>query len=565
MQKLSRLSVVCVVLAASSPLSAEAPKSPTAPQGHENSVAVGTPVRYSLPKDGPLPKTYRVTLAAAPRNDPDFVVATFVAGGARTVTAENGGQFTDLWDGLDDNGLPVPPGEYVVKGVWMPAMAWKIDGQPHTLIPRYRVGAGDSWSPDPTDDARFPWVFGHVFGYMNDVAVGPNGKAGFLGNYIENAWNPFLVDLNKPIGYDQVVRKFDSGGTAGGPCVACNGEQVWYAGGVGPPFLYRGDRGMGTDVNENGARGVKLPAVPASLVAHRDAAIGRTRIYAALPTPADVVLVLDGDSGETLARVKLQAPKAVAVADAPSGLYLWVLHQAASGKWEVVKTALKDGLPSGEWAEQFALTDIIPGGCAVTPGGRFYVTDAAANQLYELDGKGAIVRKFGRAAKQTPGKYDSHVFMTPTKAATWRDGAGKDRILVVEAAGPGRVSEWSSDGELIRQWFFNSPAETGYCADPADPGAVYCPTATGTGMVRYRCDYATGTWAVDAVWPDIAVPGQGPDGGRQYPRIINHPRGKFLAFAGGANGGFGFNLYRQDGLDWKPAAGLVVDAGSHEG
>src|SRR5579875_2611162 len=63
----------------------------------------GTPITYQLPTEGPLPRTYRVTLAITDPKNPDWIVSQFVTGAVRTVTAENQGKFTEYWNGLDDN------------------------------------------------------------------------------------------------------------------------------------------------------------------------------------------------------------------------------------------------------------------------------------------------------------------------------------------------------------------------------------------------------------------------------------------------------------------------------
>lgn len=74
----------------------------------QRTAAAGVPVSYRLPTTGPLPQTYRVTLAIVGPKDPDWIISQFAAGVTRTVTAENGGKFSELWDGLDDNFMPVP-------------------------------------------------------------------------------------------------------------------------------------------------------------------------------------------------------------------------------------------------------------------------------------------------------------------------------------------------------------------------------------------------------------------------------------------------------------------------
>src|SRR5689334_2512568 len=72
--------------------------------------STGVPVSYQLPNTPG--ETYRVTLAVVDPKNPDWIVSQFAAGVARTVTKENGGKFAETWDGLDDNFMPVPPGEY---------------------------------------------------------------------------------------------------------------------------------------------------------------------------------------------------------------------------------------------------------------------------------------------------------------------------------------------------------------------------------------------------------------------------------------------------------------------
>src|SRR4051812_6329934 len=56
-------------------------------------LARAVPVAYQLPTDGPLPKTYRVTLAIVEAKNPNWIVSQFSCGVVRTVTAENKGKF----------------------------------------------------------------------------------------------------------------------------------------------------------------------------------------------------------------------------------------------------------------------------------------------------------------------------------------------------------------------------------------------------------------------------------------------------------------------------------------
>src|ERR1035438_1125843 len=92
--------------------------------GQAAAAAPGVEVHYQLPTDGPLPQTYRVTLAITDARRPEAILSQFVCGQPCTVTTANGGRFTALWDGLDDNFMPLPAGRYGVKGLYMPARQW---------------------------------------------------------------------------------------------------------------------------------------------------------------------------------------------------------------------------------------------------------------------------------------------------------------------------------------------------------------------------------------------------------------------------------------------------------
>ena len=175
----------------------------------------GVPVSYELPNNGPLPQTYRVTLAIVDAKNPAWVISQFTAGVVRTVTAENGGKFTETWNGLDDNFMPAPPGTYALKGIYMPAAKWAVDGEYHSITPRY-ITSADAWRAKP-GEAKPPIVVGDpVNSPLGDVDVGANGVGVFCYQYLENARNFYHADFNQPISYDQASPGFNSGGAAGG-------------------------------------------------------------------------------------------------------------------------------------------------------------------------------------------------------------------------------------------------------------------------------------------------------------------------------------------------------------
>ena len=78
--------------------------------------------------------------------------------------------------------------------------------------------------------------------HIMDVDVGANGIAVFYYGYLEIVANNVQVDLKKPIGYEQLLRTYNSGGAGGGPCTCTDGESIWgFSTDGGPKYVYRAD------------------------------------------------------------------------------------------------------------------------------------------------------------------------------------------------------------------------------------------------------------------------------------------------------------------------------------
>jgi len=497
--------ILAILLVAAS-LHAQQPPSPNA----------GAPVSYQLPKDGPLPRTYRVTLAIVDTKNPDWIVSQFVSGGARTVTAENGGKFTDNWDGLDDNFMPVPPGTYAVKGIYMPARQWPVDQEWHAITPQF-IGGASSWMP-PENDWQKPEPFGGdpVGAPFRDVAVGPNGIAVFYYQYLENGLNNPMFDLKKPAGYGQFLRAFNSGGAGGGSSVATDGETVWaFSTDGGPKYVYRADgKSFGKAEGANRPNSYLPDGWVTAMAAWRDGKAGKSYVYVAQrgkiestgkkryaeseTEEVNKITVHDGDDGKVLASLPLARPRGLAVqADT-----LYALYADGTG-FAVSAGKIASGVP-GAWQPVFRVPEKIqPADLEVDGHGRFYLSDSAANKVFQLDRTGKVLRTYGRLDAQKPGTYDRETFIAPAKLATWTDPQGEDRLIVVENGGPNRASEWSADGKLIREFMnLQTHANDGYGFDPEHPEQVYLPGQQGW-LTRFHVDYKTHEWTIEAVWPGL--------------------------------------------------------------
>lgn len=534
----------------------------------------GVPIRYDLPSLDSESSTYLVTLAIVDKKNPDWIISTFVSGQPRTVTPENKGRFTEIWNGLDDNFMPVPPGDYGVKGIYAPARKWEVDGEWHAITPKFAGGASP-WLPSPDNPkGQIPFGGDPVNSPMRDVDVAPNGVAVFYYQYLENGRNCPMIDLNKPNGPDQFIRAFNSGGAGGGQCAATDGEMVWASStDGGPKFVYRADgKSFGESPGANRRNAYlaegSVTAMAAArnttatktyvYVAQRGKMVGetsgegkkhKTRYYESDQDFVNKITVHDGDDGKIVATIPMAYPTAIMI----QGDRLFGLSKEGQS-YQIKELPIKDGLPAGDWQTVLQVpASITPADLQVDSRGRFYLSDEKANKVYQLDPKGKITRTFGHLDAQKPGTYDSNTFMAPSKLAVWKNGDGQDRLLVVENEGPNRVSEWDADsGNLIREFMtYQTKANNGYAIDPADASLIYLP-GHGDWLTRFKIDYDAHTWKVDAVWPNVEA---------------SQRKGLDKPVAIRANGNFylaseqNLSVYRLAGDRWLRSAGIVQKEG----
>jgi hypothetical protein len=526
---------------------------------------IGVPITYELPTTGELPQTYRVTLAIVDAKNPDWLISQFAAGIVRTVTKENQGKFTELWNGLDDNFMPVPPGDYGVKGIYMPAKKWAPDGEFHSVTPRFFTEAS-AWRAKPGEN-KPPVITGDpVNSPIGDVDVGADGMGVFCYVYLENSRNYYMADFNRPIDYEQVTASYNSGGAAGGRTIATDGITAWCRENEG--FIFRTDGKKFGDADATYRRGVYQPeGFVTSMAAFRNAAAEKSFVYIGMRGKLDregkeyspdesktefvnKLVVLDGDSAETLAEHKINQPAAVV---ARWGDKLWVLHKDTQDGDVVSSAELKSGLPTGEFKPELNLPgNIAPNDLEVDSHDRLYLADAKANKVYQFNAQGKLTHTFGRLAVQEPGTYDEDTFMSPGKLSCYRNEAGHDRLIVVETAGVDRVSEWDPEtGKLLRTWLSaQTYANAGYAVDPKQPDRIYM-QGHGGWLTQFKIDNETGAWNVAAVWPNVCT-GRFEHHHNGFPRLFYRGETRYLAFSRG------HFIYREAGNRWLASAAILT-------
>ena len=528
--------------------------------------AQGAIVHYQLPTDGPLPRTYLVTLAVTDPKNPKWVVSNFTSGAVRTVTAENQGRFTEGWNGLDDNYMPVPPGTYGLKGIYLPAEKWAIDGQYHAIVPKL-AATGGSWGQLPAQDSLPDKIEGDpVESPLGDVDVAANGKGSVAFVYLENGRNYFLTDFTKPIGYDQIITGYESGVFAGATSTCTDGEAIWsFSVDGGVKFVGRAD-GQPFGHQKANRDNVYIPdGWVTALAAWTGQGSGHTVVFDAErgkiigsdyheseTEKIDRVRALDGKDATVMAQWNIARPLGLAARHNR----LYILH-GADDDFEVLSLPLTNGWEKARPTLLFKVpAGIKPFDIEADSHGRVYLSDSAANHVYQFDSHGHQWRVYGRLNAQPPGHYDPQTFMAPEKLACWTDPQGRDRLLVVEQEGPNRLSEWSGDnGQLLRQWVVpQTEANNGYAVDSQHPNLIYLQGPRNT-LVRWKVDYSTGQWTTDAVWTNI---GAGNLGGKLVqelasPKLIHRGDDTYLAF------GRGYAVYHLEGDRWRACAALLVD------
>ncbi|WP_395736023.1 hypothetical protein [Prosthecobacter sp.] len=529
----------------------------------------GVDVSYQLPTTSPLPQTYRVTLAIVDEKKPDWIISQFAAGVVRTVTVENGGKFSETWDGLDDNFMPVPPGTYGLKGIYMPASQWPVDGAYHSITPRY-ITSAEAWRALP-GEAKAPIVVGDpVNSPIGDVDVGADGMAVFCYQYLENARNFYTADFKKPINYDQATPGYNSGGAAGGKAVATDGVTSWCSENEG--FVFRTD---GKKFGKADGRFRKGVHVQEGHVTAMAAWRGTNQSFVYLAERGRLVrdekrwyhpeestkemmnriLVLDGDTAAQLASVPVNGPLGVV---ARWGDRLWVLHKDGDG-FAVSAVKLKAGLPEGALERVLQVpAGVTPDDLEVDSHGRIYLADARANKVLQFSSGGKPLLVFGKLEKQRSGSYDAQSFMSPEKLSCWRDAEGHDRLVVIERQGLNRVSEWNAeDGSLMREWLsVQTYANAGYAVDPRHPDQFYI-QGHGGWLMRLHVDYQTGEWRPEAVYPDVCS-GRFENRHFGFPRLFYRGDTRYLAWS---RGNF---IYREAGDRWLASAAILTEGEGKE-
>jgi hypothetical protein len=419
------------------------------------------PIGYDLPEDA------RVTLAI---DDPS-------GKRIRNLTAalpRSKGHNEEKWDGLDDDGKPVPPGDYHFNAIYH-----------QTVHVNWVMSFANPGNPTwKTPDDHGSWYSDHAAPHAaaaagDYVALGcPIGEAG-----------------SHLIGCDLTGQRLwglmDRGGivTAGRLSLATDGKLLWVAKDK-TGSIYRVEVATGKyapwnatarDAEGNPFQVLDLPVFDPAPQQDKDAPINLTAIslhdgtLAVCEARTGKIQLLDADTGAAKGEIAIDNPRAAAFDSDGSLVAISTDHLVrldSKGK----STPLGDA----------KLDD--PFGLAVDTAGKIYVSVRGEQQnvqVFDRDGK--PLREIGkRGGRPSCGPFDDNAMLNPGGIAI--DSRG--RLWVTEEAqNPKRTSVWNTaDGNLLTD-FVGSTAYSGSGAiNPFDPTMAFSDDTV------YKIDLATGKW-----------------------------------------------------------------------
>jgi hypothetical protein len=409
-------------------------------------------IRYEIPRDA------RVTIAI---DDMEGRRVRNLLPAAERKAGAN----TDLWDGLDDSGNVVPPGEYRVKGL-------HHDGLRLKYATSFASPGDPPWN---TADGKGAFYGDHTA--PQAVAAGgdmlalacPMGEAG-----------PHLIGVDLE-GRRQWALKNRRSFGGGRISLATDGRTLWIANADGKdgaftiwrcelktgkyaPWKRKGDKGDPVlDLPLGGDAMAELRCI-----ALHDGAL------AVIKSKSRRLLVLDAETGDVTKELADMPEGMSACAFGPAGeLYLAAgekLYRVdlASGRRRVVRRGLD-----------------APSGVACDSKGNVYVAQRGSRQcVLVVSPRGREVRTVGkRGGRPRHGFFDEKGMLQPRQIAV----DSRDRLWVTEETHhPKRTSVWSLEGELL----FDLAGPTGYAA-----GGVVNPLDHARGWsegVEYSLDHETG-------------------------------------------------------------------------
>lgn len=406
-----------------------------------------------LPLELPEESVFSLTLI----NDAGDRVRNIVAAETRPA-----GAFVESWDGLDDAGRVLPPGDYTWKGVYH-----------EPLRTEYVLSVGNSGEPGyKTLEGTGGW--GGDWGNPADVCW--SGDVGIL-SWDGNESGSGIIKVDS-----EAKKQF--GIRYGARYLATDGQWVY-------AYLPHEKQIRAYTVADgsqaNFERGELWAQQNREDETHCSGLAWQAgKLYAA-DDETDTIVEYDARQGTILRRFAVPNPTWVAAGTAGELLVI-------SGGL-VLKLSLDDS------SMRSLVTDHLdqPQAVTVDGSGTIYVSNAGAlHNVSVFNSQGKYLRSIGReGGRATLGEWQQDGMRSPRGMAV--DPMGRLWVMEFDFQ-PKRVSVWNAEsGALLEEKFGACYVSTPACMDPTDPTRVYCQN------VEWTVDLDEGSWRPAAV---MIRPGQ---------------------------------------------------------
>lgn len=467
---------------------------------------------YELPEDA------QITLQLM---DKDNVVRRLlVAQGDRRA-----GRNVEKWDGMDDQGKPLPAGDYTMRGIYHRPLTQRFLFSPHNSgIPPYH-----------TDDDKGSWGGDHG---NPTAACAIEGGMILAWSMAESGFGIIRTTLAGKKVWSSKHRAKDI--ASDGVHVLATGDALFD--GANSVKLF--DLRDGRPVNWGNGRPSLDP--PPDGDAQKDVAEGIAcadgRVYVSWQA-RDLVGVYEAGKGDLIVAWNVPAPGRLAVL--PDG----TLAVVSGGKILL----LRDGKTVGALTEN--LDD--PRGIAVGSDGSVYVSNCGGLQNVSVFGRdGKYLRSIGKkGGRPALGRYEADGMYEPGGIAIAKDG----RLWVAETTDyPKRFSVWDTKTGALANEFFGACGYHGQSLiDPERPDEIYCHN------VLWKIDWLKNTcYPWSTVWralkPDVlnAAIATGDPGGTRGATVFTARNGRQYCFTRAH--ALETVALRRDGDVFKPFAAFIM-------
>ncbi len=376
------------------------------------------------------------------------------------------GKFVINWNGLDDRGETVTPGEYRLSGAVAPKFSAEFESSVYmpNPVPWVTPGRTGGWLSDHVPPSAIEviddqiWI-GAPFAEAGDTIMCLNSDG-------KKIWGVRWLNLAGAA----KIRAFDN--------------KLYIAAGGG----WIGKKAVVTELDPKTKefKSVLSIDLPAGVAPAKDwtqpvisgLAVNDKNIFLSF-SGTDRIMVF-GKDGKPVKDIALPQAGALRMVNQE----LWAVSVA-----KIVTVNPEDGKVSREIIKA-GLT--APTDFAVKSDGKMIaVADAGTSQIKLFAPDGKLLKAIGSGKSRTGGKYDPSVIEKPAAVNFDRNG----QIWEAEASVlPKRIAVWSTDGKLVREFLGPGRYECGSWLDPEDVNTYYA-----EGMIFRRVN---GQWQLANIYLD---------------------------------------------------------------